>query len=57
MTEACVEEKGTYLFCDTDSLAIVASKKGGLLRIPGSKGIRILSWAEVRRKSLTNSLR
>ena len=50
MTEACVEaKKGTYLFCDTDSLAIVASKKGGLLRIPGSKGIRILSWAEAKR--------
>lgn len=49
MTEACVEEKkGTYLFCDTDSLAIVASEKGGQLRIPGSKGKRILSWAEVK---------
>jgi hypothetical protein len=49
MTETCVEEKkGTYLFCDTDSLAIVASKKGGLLRIPGSRGVRILSWAEVQ---------
>ena len=49
MTEACVKEKrGTYLFCDTDSLAIVASKEGGLLHIPGSKGVRILSWAEVQ---------
>ncbi len=49
MTEACVEEKrGTYLFCDTDSLAIVASKKGGPLHIPGSNGVRILSWAEVQ---------
>jgi hypothetical protein len=49
MTEACVKEKrGTYLFCDTDSLAIVASKNGGKLRIRGSKGVRILSWAEVR---------
>jgi hypothetical protein len=48
MTEALVNEKrGTYLFCDTDSLAIVASKNGRLLRIPGSKGLRILSWAEV----------
>ena len=26
----------------------MASKKGGLLRIPGSKGIRILSWAEAK---------
>lgn len=49
MTEACVTEKrGTYLFCDTDSLAIVASKKGGRLRIEGSDGTRILSHAEVR---------
>jgi hypothetical protein len=49
MTEACVTEKrGTYLFCDTDSLAIVASKHGGPLRILGSEGARILSWAEVR---------
>jgi hypothetical protein len=47
MAEALVEEKrGTYLFCDTDSLAIVASKKGGPLEIPGSGGKRILSWAE-----------
>src|SRR5262249_52731492 len=49
MTEACVEEKhGTYLFCDTDSLAIVSSKNGGRLSIPGSEGKRILSWAEVQ---------
>jgi hypothetical protein len=49
MTEACVQEKrGTYLFCDTDSLAIVASKHGGWLRIPGSEGMRILSHGEVR---------
>jgi hypothetical protein len=49
MTEACVKHKrGSYLFCDTDSLAIVASKQGGALRVPGSKGRRILSWAEVQ---------
>jgi hypothetical protein len=49
MTETCVkEERGTYLFCDTDSLAIVASRNGEPLRIPGSKGVRILSWAEVQ---------
>jgi len=41
MTEACVREKqGTYLFCDTDSLAIVSSKKVGKLNIPGSENIR-----------------
>jgi hypothetical protein len=49
MTEARVEEKkGTYLFCDTDSLAIVSSNKGGKLVIPGSEGVRILSWDEVQ---------
>jgi hypothetical protein len=49
MTEACVSEKrGTYLFCDTDSLAIVASKRGASLRIPGSEDRRILSWKDVR---------
>ena len=47
LAEALVEQKrGTYLFCDTDSLAILASKKGGPLRISGSEGKRILSWAE-----------
>jgi hypothetical protein len=49
MTEACVEQKrGTHLFCDTDSLAIVSSKEGGSLDIPGSEGVRILPWREVR---------
>lgn len=50
MTEACVDEKkGTYLFCDTDSLAIVSSKDGGQLNIPGGNGLRILSWAETHK--------
>ncbi len=49
IAESNVEEKkGAYLFCDTDSLAIVASQTGGDLRIPGSKGVRVLSWAEVQ---------
>jgi len=39
--------KGTYLYCDTDSLAIVASKKGGTLSIPGAQAKRILTWDEV----------
>ena len=48
MTEACVEEKkGTYLFCDTDSLAIVSSKDGGALKIPGSEDLRVFSWPDV----------
>jgi hypothetical protein len=49
MTEACVEEKnGTYLFCDTDSLAVVSSERGGKLNIPGSDGPRILKWSEIK---------
>lgn len=49
MTETCVSEKGgTYLFCDTDSLAIVSSEQGGTLDIPGSDGLRILTWKETR---------
>jgi hypothetical protein len=40
---------GTYLYCDTDSLAIVASKEGGPLRIPGAEDKRILTWGEVGR--------
>ena len=49
MTEACVEQtRGTYLFCDTDSLAIVSSKEGGSLDVPGNEGVRILPWKEVQ---------
>ena len=49
MTEACVDRKnGTYLFCDTDSLAIVSSKMGRPLDIPGSEGLGTLSWKEVQ---------
>jgi hypothetical protein len=48
MLEASVrKEGGTYLFCDTDSLCIVSSKKGGPLRIPGTNGECILTWDEV----------
>ena len=50
MTEECVSrKKGTYLFCDTDSLAIVSSKNGGSLNIPGGEGRQILPWAEVQK--------
>ena len=38
---------GTYLYCDTDSLAIVASKEGGPLCVPGAEGKYILTWDEV----------
>jgi len=56
MLEKCVQEmKGSYLFCDTDSLCIVGSEKGGFVRCPGGpiswKGkpaIRGLSLNEVK---------
>ncbi len=44
-----IRAKGTYLYCDTDSLAIMASKKGGTLRIPGAHGKRILTHDDVDR--------
>ena len=48
MLETAVKRMGgTYLFCDTDSLAIVASEHGGPLTIPGTDGERVLSWDEV----------
>jgi hypothetical protein len=48
---------GSYLLCDTDSMAIVASKTGGFVpcvggsyRLPdGREAIRALSWADVQR--------
>ena len=56
MLEKSVQErKGSYLFCDTDSLCIVGSEKGGSVRCPGGpitwKGkpaIRGLSLSEVK---------
>jgi len=56
MAERCVTDAGgAYAFCDTDSMAIVASETGGLVpcdgglhRLPdGRKAIRALSWREV----------
>lgn len=56
LLERCViDAAGTYAFCDTDSLAIVATEQGGLvpciggpLRMPdGHPAIRTLSWPEV----------
>jgi hypothetical protein len=35
---------GTYAMCDTDSMSIVASEKGGGLFSPG---IRAISWSQV----------
>ena len=46
---------GSYAFCDTDSMAIIASEQGGFLPCPGgthsgadsSPGVRALPWREV----------
>lgn len=45
---------GTYAMCDTDSMAIVATEHGGLVRCPGGperlrrkEAIRAVSWDEV----------
>jgi DNA polymerase type B, organellar and viral len=47
---------GTFAFCDTDSMAIVATEHGGLVPCPGgperlpdgAEAVRALSWAQVR---------
>jgi hypothetical protein len=48
-------KKGSYLFCDTDSLCIVGSKKGGFVECPGGPvkwkrkpGARALSLDDVK---------
>ncbi len=46
---------GSYAFCDTDSMAIVATERGGFVACPGGaqrdaqgrEGFRALSWDEV----------
>jgi hypothetical protein len=57
MLETMVSDAGgTYLMCDTDSMAIVSSKDGGLVpckggseHMPdGAQAIRALSWQQVR---------
>jgi hypothetical protein len=48
---------GSYAFCDTDSMAVVATQAGGLIPCPGSSHrddqgrecVRALSWAELDR--------
>jgi hypothetical protein len=58
MLERCVTDAGgSYLFCDTDSLCIVASEDGGLVSCPGGaqklpngqEAVKALSWKRVRR--------
>jgi hypothetical protein len=56
MLEKSVQERdGGYLFCDTDSLCIVGSKKGGFVECPGGpvtknnkSGINALSLSDVQ---------
>lgn len=56
LLERCVvEASGQFALCDTDSMAIVATKDGGVVPCPGGalrtadgvSGIRALSWHEV----------
>jgi hypothetical protein len=47
MLERCVTDQGgAYVFCDTDSMAIVAKREGGTIDIGGDY-VRILRWPEV----------
>lgn len=56
MLEKCIHDaRGTYLFCDTDSMCIVASEKGELVpciggsrKIEGRDTIRALSYKQVK---------
>jgi hypothetical protein len=56
MLERCVQDNGgTYLFCDTDSMGIIASEKGGLVpcaggksRLNGLEAIKALSLEQVK---------
>ncbi|MGO9210430.1 MAG: hypothetical protein ACLPXM_06450 [Terriglobales bacterium] len=51
MLERCIADAGgTYLFCDTDSAAIVSAKDRRQIPMPDSaEPITALSWAEVQR--------
>jgi hypothetical protein len=56
MLETSVEKRGgSYLFCDTDSLCIVGTEKGGFIPCPGGRahfkgkpGLKALSLKEVQ---------
>jgi hypothetical protein len=48
MLERCITDKGGhYLFCDTDSMCIVASRNGGQVACPNEPWIKALSWKDV----------
>jgi len=49
LEKGIADSGGTYLFCDTDSAAIVSSERGGPVSMPdGAQPINALSWAEVQ---------
>jgi len=49
MLERCITDKGGhFLFCDTDSMCIVASRTGGWVGCPNEPRIKALSWEDVK---------
>lgn len=56
LEQLVTDKGGAYAFCDTDSMAIVATQDGGLVKCPGGKetdreggeAIHALSWQEVQ---------
>lgn len=49
LEKSIADAGGTYLFCDTDSAAIVSSQHGGPVAMPdGAEPIKALSWTEVQ---------
>jgi hypothetical protein len=49
MLERCITDKGGhYLFCDTDSMCIVASRSGGWVGCPNEPRIKAISWGQVK---------
>lgn len=49
MLERCITDNGGhYLFCDTDSMCIVASRTGGWVGCSNEPRIKALSWKDVR---------
>lgn len=59
LERAVTDLGGTFAFCDTDSMAIIATEQGGLVACPGGPhrvpdgcdAIRALSWKQVRELS------
>jgi len=61
LERAVTDAGGTYLMCDTDSMAVVASESGGLVpctggphHLPdGGEAVKALPWTEVQEKIVT----